>query len=581
MIQTACPLDCWDACAITCDPAFPTKLVATPSHPTSNGSLCALMSKHIHEAKRIEKPRVDGIEVSMGEALDAVAKALKAKEVLGWSGSGNLGVMQSVTDLLIAKLGGTLTKGSLCDGAGQAGIEQGRGYNRVLSPEQIAKSEVVVVWGRNLNVSNSHMLPFVKDKTIIVIDPVSTKLAKDAKMHLQIKPRSDLQLAMLLSRFVVIEGGEDREWIEEHSEGFEDFYELTQELRIKPTLSQIGIDLVQIGEFLNLVMGKRVVFLVGTAVQKYSHGSSVLRAIDALAAILGLFGKEGCGVSYLGNSKQGFDNPFAVDTKRVSIVNTPFEKFESVLVRGGNPAASMPDSNRVIESLKSVENLIYFGLYENETSALADIVIPAKNFLEKDDIRLSYSHQYVTKMNKLYDSDIGISEYQFTKELFDRLGLDGLRSEGYYIDYWLDQAKVENGNMISPDFKSIPYQDGFGKDEDEEFEFMDDYDDDYEQSDGKYWLISPKSPKSLNTQFVREDKVLIPSNSSFRDAKRVKVISKYGEAIFGVKLSGDLREDTVMIYAGSPNLNRLTPPIVSEDGENACYQELKVEIERV
>ncbi len=82
---------------------------------------------------------------------------------------------------------------------------------------------------------------------------------------------------------------------------------------------------------------------------------------------------------------------------------------------------SMPSSNRVRKELKQVQNLIYFGLYENETSKLANIIIPAKTFLEKDDLRLSYGHQYLQKMNKCFDSGIGISEYNFTKEILKRL----------------------------------------------------------------------------------------------------------------------------------------------------------------
>lgn len=192
---------------------------------------------------------------------------------------------------------------------------------------------------------------------------------------------------------------------------------------------------------LNYLRNKKVVFLVGAGIQKYSTGASVMHAIDLLAATLGLFGKEGCGVSYFGNSQMGFVNPFDTEGNRVSKVVTDFSAFKTVLVQGGNPAESMPDSNRVQDELDGVENLIYFGLYENETSKRARIVIPAKNFFEKEDVRLSYGHQYVEKMNKVMDTEIGISEYDFTKYLFDAFGFVGLESEEYYINAWLTQCK--------------------------------------------------------------------------------------------------------------------------------------------
>ncbi len=583
MIRTACPLDCYDACAITCDPSYPTRLVATPTHPTSNGALCALLNKHMHETPRIEKPRVNGEEVSMEVALDAAAAALSQSPLLQWRGSGHLGVMQSVTNLLIAKLGGTRTYGSLCDGAGGAGILAGRGYNRQLPPEQIAKADVVVVWGRNLTVTNSHIMPYIKGKILVVIDPVRTPIAKQADIHLQIQPRSDFMLAIMLARFVAMENAEDEAWLEAHAEDFEDFYEFTQGFRMVPALRDIGIDMHQVGDVLSLLLGQKVVFLVGAGPQKYSQGHAVFHAIDSLAATLGLFGREGCGVSYLGNSTQGFENPFKIDVDEVSIVTTPFEKFKTVLVRGGNPAGSMPCTNKVVSSLKQVENLIYFGLHENETSYLADIIIPAKTFLEKEDIRLCYGHHYIEDMHKVLESDIGISEYAFVAAMFERLGLEGLESEQAYLDTWRDQYATANDYAVLPDYEEIPYQEGFGEESDEKFVFVDDYEDDFDEEaeEGSYWLLSPKPSKSLNTQFVRGEQVLLPLSCGFQEGERVRVVSAHGEQQFDVRLSADLREDCVVIYAGSIGLNKLTPPLASEEGEGACYQEVKVSIERI
>ena len=118
-----------------------------------------------------------------------------------------------------------------------------------------------------------------------------------------------------------------------------------------------GNELGDFGRVLNYLRNRKVVFLVGAGVQKYSVGSYTLQAIDSLAAVLGLFGKEGCGVHYLSSSKMGFENPFEVKCKEVSKATTDFSDFNTVLVQGGNPAESMPDSNRVREELDSVEDL--------------------------------------------------------------------------------------------------------------------------------------------------------------------------------------------------------------------------------
>ena len=592
MIQTACPLDCFDACSVVCDPQYPNKLVGGNSIAYTNGKLCAHLYKHICETPRITKPRINGKEVSMQEALDAVALAIKESSWLLWRGSGNLGLMQGVTNLLAKETDGVLTYGSLCDGAGDAGIVQGRGVNRLLSPEQIAKSDVVVVWGRNVTVTNSHIMPYIQDKELVVIDPRVTPIAKKAKLHLQIKPRGDFYLAIMLARFLMMEESHDIEWLEEWASEYEEFYEFTRTFRIKAILEYIDVSLNDIGDLLLMLQNKKVVFLVGAGVQRYEIGDATLRAIDALAALLGLFGKEGCGVSFLSNSQLGLQNPFNVKLKKEPMATAPFSKYKSVLVQGGNPAESMPCSLRVKEELQKVKNLIYFGLYENETSKLANIVIPAKNFLEKEDIRLSYGHQYMQKMNLVKNSNIGVSEYYFTQEILKRVGKEPIEDEQFFIDNFLSQAKRVEDNYIAPGFQEVPYSNGFGEDGGDEFEFIDDFYDDFEdikalrrfrkklkQEKKEYWLLTPKTSKTLNTQFNSLDTVIfVPSGIDIEDNQKVIVKSLWGELEVTAKVDAALRNDTVVINAGVKGVNILTPPVSSIEGDMACYGDVKVEL---
>ncbi len=594
-VTTACGLDCYDACRIVVDKSQFPKLKGDASHPAGNGALCALLNKYTHEAERIRVPRIGGKEVSIEEAMAAVAEAFRKPKTLLWRGSGNLGVMQDVTNLFMEKIGGTLTSGSLCDAAGHAGIVNGRGINRTLPLEQIAKAETVVVWGRNLTVTNAHMMPFIEGKTLVVIDPVKTAIAKKADFHLQLEPRMDYYLAIMLSRFVIMEDGQDDAWLEAFAPEIEDFYDYTREHRIKAILEHMGTDLGEMGTMLEYLRGKKTVFLVGAGVQKYTTGAYTLHAIDSLAAVLGLFGKEGCGVHYLGSSRLGFDDPFEVKTARVPKATTPFSQFDTVLVQGGNPAASMPDSNRVKEELSGTGTLIYFGLYENETSALADIVIPAKHFFEKEDVRLSYSHHYVEKMHKVVESPFGISEYDFTRYLFDAFDLTGLKEEQAYIEHWLGQCEEEEGCYRSPAYDPAPYAEGFGEEGDDEFIFIDEYDDDFinpkrftkyrKQSKNKpkdetYWLLSPKSSKSLNTQFVRDNRVHMHPDAGFEEGEEVMLSSPYGTHRFTVHLTEDVRPNCVIVTNNTIGVNTLTPSILSDEGENACYQEVKVTVQR-
>ncbi|MBN2824271.1 MAG: molybdopterin-dependent oxidoreductase, partial [Campylobacterales bacterium] len=318
MIQSACGLDCYDACSII---AQNGKLKGGNDSFT-NTALCSVVNRSMHEASRITVATLNGVEVTIEEALEAVANTLDS-DALFYRGSGNVGVMQEITHLLFNQLHATVANGSLCDGAGEAGIVAGRGINRVLTPSHIDKAQVIMIWGRDIDTTNKHLMPYLKGKKLVVIDPIQTALAQQADVHLQIAPRSDIYLAILLARFVMMQNMQQMCDFAE----IEDYYDFTRSFRIKLLLGRIGVSADDIAKVVELLGHERVVHLVGVGVQKYSIGDAVLRAIDSLAVILGHYGKEGCGVSYLGNSKLGFNNPFALQTKTVSKVNTPFSHY--------------------------------------------------------------------------------------------------------------------------------------------------------------------------------------------------------------------------------------------------------------
>ena len=574
-LKTACPLDCYDACSVVVQG---DKLQGEKEHPYTQGFLCPHLN-HYEKHERLTSPRLNGTVISMQEALEHLVAILKKSEksVLHYRGSGNMGLMQEVTDHFFASYGATLTKGSLCDGAGQAGIIEGRGINVAVSPETIANTDVVIVWGRNLHTTNSHYLPLLKDKTVIVIDPYKTELAAQADFHIQLKPRGDLQLALLLSRFVIINDMVDSEFLENYGEGHEEFYELTQTVRIRSVLEDIDVTLGDIGKVLELIEGKRCVILIGVGVQKYFNGSEVVRAIDGLGALLGLHSKEGCGVNFLGASQEGIDSPFETKATRVFKGNCDFSKFKTVVVQGANPLAQMPDTLRVQESLKGVENLVYFGLYENETSQKAQLVIPAKTFLEKDDVRVGYAHNYMLAMPKIQESEIGISEYELSASLCQAFNVK-IASQEHYIKHFMSQSTDEKYAKVKGR-ELVPYLNGYETD-DNQFLFLDDAEFKANFSDD-YFLISPKSKKSINSQFRRESEVFIHPALGFNVGDMLEISSNNGVVTLKVAHDENLRTDTILIYSGTPEMNKLTTSQLSFEGDNALYQENKVQIKKV
>ncbi|MBA1432539.1 MAG: molybdopterin-dependent oxidoreductase [Epsilonproteobacteria bacterium] len=576
---TACPLDCYDACGIVYDEG---KLKAFKDGHTQ-GFLCPHLN-HYASHERIKQPRYKGEVISMQEALTKLEEIFSAtlkSEILHYRGSGNFALMQGVTDHVFAKIGAYLTDGSLCDGAGEAGIVEGRGSNKNMPLSEIAKSEVVVLWGRNPHATSSHLLPLLKDKTVIVIDPVKTKIAKMANLHIQIKPHTDIFLAMLLYRFLHIEDSCDDAFLEAFATEHEDYYELTQTIRIKAILEDIGMTLGQIGDFLHLVVGKKTAIVCGVGIQKYRDGADVMRAIDALAVGLGLFGKEGCGVAYLGNSQEGINSPSETQkAKRVSKVNTPFDEFKTVFIQGANPLAQMPDTNRVLDAIEHTQNVIYFGLYENETNAIADLVIPAKTFLEKEDIRTSYSHNGMMVMHKQVESDIGISEYDLAAYLGNAFDVQ-LKSEAEYLEHFKNHGVVKiDGSFEVENREAVPYKEGFDTD-DNEFVFLEEFEVPQKVDEEEFYLITPKAASSLNSQFHRDSYAYLHAAAGFSEGSRIKLLSNSGEAEFVVKINNDLREDCVLVHSGAKEVNNLTTSKHSYEGKSAIFQENFVRILKI
>lgn len=146
-----------------------------------------------------------------------------------------------------------------------------------------------------------------------------------------------------------------------------------------------------------------------------------------------------CGVWYLSNSKYGYEEQFNFSTKhqKINVSEVDFSKYELVFIQGANPVVSAPNTKRVIEGLKN-SFVVYLGININDTCEYADLIIPACSFLQKDDVRLSYGHEYKAISNKVQEPlSETISEYNLTKYLFDTFKFDGLKKEKEILDYYI------------------------------------------------------------------------------------------------------------------------------------------------
>lgn len=288
---------------------------------------------------------------------------------------------------------------------------------------------------------------------------------------------------------------------------------------------------------------------------------------------MGLFGKRGSGVSYLGDSLSTLELPFKKINHRVSKPTVDFSKYNCVFIQGSNPLSQMPNSTVVRERFESAGFSVYFGLYENETSRAADLVIPAKTFLEKNDFRSSYGDYTLQEMPCLHENEIGISEYELTRRLCDAFGVE-FEEENYYLDFFRHQIDEHEGVGYRPNIPELPYEEGF---KNGEFEFLDEIDLEIDKDEG-FYLITSKYSKGLNSQFKRAQGVYFHPEAGFEEGEVVHLSSHAGAVDMVVKYDASLRRDCLLIYSGTLNVNVLTPALLSYEGESAVYQEHKIKV---
>lgn len=561
--KVACPLDCYDTCQAE---LIEDNIKGSKENIVTNGKLCVNFANLLKE-ENIEVPSFEGKNISLEESLNILVDKLKSTtpaKTLYYKGSGNLGVMQNSTKSFFTSYGSTLTKGSLCDGAGAAGIEAGR--KNVINPplEKLLNADIIVVWGRNLTVTSSHLYNLIKDKTFVTIDPIKTEIAKKSKIHMQINPKTDHELALLFTRFAHMQDLEDREFIDEFGNGADWFFDISRNKPVVSYEATTGVSLSLVNDFFSLIENKNVAILVGVGIQKYFEGAQIMRCIDSFAAFMGYHKKEAGGVWYLSDSAFGYKKQFETKgaNKKVSIAKVDFGSYDLVFIQGANPAVSAPNTKKVIEGLEK-SFVVYFGTTKNETCEYADLIIPSTSFLSKKDVRLSYGHEFKAISNIVKPkNENSINEYDLSNYLLEQFGLEKLKDEDEILSYY-ENHKPQ-------------------KEELETFEFIEELDIEplyKEKTADNFYFITAKNKNSLNSQFACDDFVYLNSSSNFKDGDSVNISSKYGNANFIVKINDDIKSDCVFFFSGNKKVNYLTPNEEDESSNSTMYQEVLVEIE--
>lgn len=474
-VRTACPLDCPDGCSleVRVDGDRITAIDAVPVGEAANaltdGWICRKvrrMTQRVHGPQRLTTPLArtgpkgagEFAPISWDAALDRTANAIRTAMAEDGPGSvvpylynSSAAVLASagLTPLLFEALGTAEVDDTICAATASEAWRLVLGTLPSGDPLDVAHSDLVVVWGANPTVSNSHLATLLEQRRragtrIVVVDPRRTPLAGKADRHLALRPGTDVVLALAVAAELERLGGVDAAFVAEHVEGADEYLAACRAWTVERAAEVCGLPAADIaGLAADLAAAERPLLRVGWGMERNRNGGSAHRATLSLWALAGAFGRPGTGVVGSTSPKEhatggvrdvvlgeGFVAPDrrVVNMNRLGAVLAGEDGPVQVLfVQGSNPAATCPNQALVLDGLARTD--LFTVVHEQvltDTARYADLVLPATTHFEADDLVAGYGN-YVVQDAPALIPPVGESRTnnEVAHGLALRLGLDG------------------------------------------------------------------------------------------------------------------------------------------------------------
>ena len=313
----------------------------------------------------------------------------------------------------------------LCHASSVAALMEGIGSGAVTAPvSEIKHADVAIIIGARPCQNHPVAATFIKNAArkgtqLIVLDPRGNELERYARHSVQFRPGTDVALLNAMLHVIITEGLSDRQYIEKHTRGYAELSEHIASFTPEAMAPMCGVDADTIRTMARLyATAKRAMIFWGMGISQHVHGTDNARCLIALALITGNVGRAGTGLHPLRgqNNVQGASDAGLIpmvfpDYQRVDEDDKRlfFEKLwgtkldgkpgltvveimqhidkgaiKGLYIMGENPAMSDPDAAHARAALARLNHLVVQDLFLTETSFLADVVLPASAFAEKD-----------------------------------------------------------------------------------------------------------------------------------------------------------------------------------------------------
>ena len=519
---SVCPHDCPSTCALDVEVVGGKRIGrvrGAEEQRYTAGVVCAKVARYaerVHHPDRLTQPlrrvgpKGSGQFAPIGwdEALDRVAerfleveRAHGSESVWPYFYAGTMGlVMRDGVERLTHVKRYSRFFGTICVGAAWPGYVAGAGRVSGVSPSEMAKSDVIVIWGTNAVATQVNLMTHVtrarkeRGAKIVVIDIYDTETMRQADLALRLKPGTDGALACAVMHASFRDGLADRAYLARYADA-PAALEAHLQTRTPHWASAItGLPVDAIEAFAALVgRNKRTFFRLGYGFSRQRNGAANMHAALCLPVVSGAWAHEGGGALHSNSGYFKLDKTMIegldardpsvrrLDQSRVGAALTGEAEalkgggpVKAMLIQNTNPLAVAPDQEKVRRGFARDD--LFVCVHEQfltDTARFADIVLPATMFLEHDDLYTGGGHQYLQFGPKAIEPPEGCrSNHEVIVALAGRLGA---RHPGFsmtpreIIDWTLRAsgrgtlAELEAGRWLdcAPPFEEAHFLNGF------------------------------------------------------------------------------------------------------------------------
>lgn len=658
-VHTACPLDCPDCCslAVTVERGRVVKIDGTRLAPSTDGYICGKVrrfDRRVYSDDRLMYPAVQRgpkgrgtwARITWDEALDLIVSRMResadkhgAESVLPFYYGGSNGLLTNELEdaRLFRRFGASRLARTVCAAPTSEAARALYGKMAGVAYEDYEAAKLIIIWGANPSASGIHLVPHLKraqlnGARLVVIDPRRTALAKQADLHLAVKPGTDLPVALSLINKFFTSGRADQKFLAEQTTGADGLRARAAGWDFERAAAEAGIAASDIETLFNWYADTSpAVIRSGWGQERNRNGGGATMAILALPAVAGKFGVRGGGYT-MSNSASW--NIKAEDLVAVPQANTRTINMNqlgraltdlndppvtTLFVYNCNPVATMPDQNRVVKGLQREDLFtVVFDQVMTDSAKYADLVLPATTFLEHYDVAKGYGAYHLQVVRPVIEP---VGESRSNHEVFHELAVRLGLSERDPLDLGDTGALLEAGSRMPEAARAmlldegasaapaggrpIQFVDVFPNTIDKKVHLSPtdlagsrsayDYAVDPATSAFPLALISPASERTISSTLAEFRPGIVsmrmhPDDAQARgitEGDEVRVFNDLGEVHCLVDVTPEVRPGVVSMPKGlwtkstinGQTANALAPDTLADLSGGACFNDARVQVE--